>query len=186
MEKQPLAFTRGVSCWSDVQGTSPPCSSFPVPPRPRSLLWFPSVVGGAPSFIVGCPSSFVHCGPPHSSWVVLPLFVIPGHHRVMLWLLAPMIHPASSGLWGWGWVLGRSVVMGWHGGVAAANEINIGTHHPPREQGLAAVVVGGCHCWGPRSVVVTWQPAPVIHPVSSGSQGWGRCWGHFSLLWVPL
>jgi hypothetical protein len=73
MEKQPLAFARGVSCWSDVQGTRPPRSSFPVPPRPRSLSWFPSVVGGAPSFVVGCPSSFVRCGSARRRW--FPSFV---------------------------------------------------------------------------------------------------------------
>jgi hypothetical protein len=133
-------------------------------------------------------------------------------HWVVSWPLAPAIHPVSSGSWGWGWVLGQSVIMGRRGGVAAANEINVSTHHPPREQGLAAVVVGGCHCWGSRSVVVTWSPvirslprlsfvcrggpprsscvvlpsiviggaplAPMIHPASSGLQGWGWVLGH--------
>jgi hypothetical protein len=47
------------------------------------------------------------------------------------WPLAPVIHPMSSGLWGGGQVLGHSVVMGWRGGVAAANEINVSTHPTP-------------------------------------------------------
>jgi hypothetical protein len=51
------------------------------------------------------------------------VFVVPGHHRVVSWPLAP----ASSGSRGWGRVLGCSVVMGQRGGVAAANEINVST-----------------------------------------------------------
>jgi hypothetical protein len=41
-----------------------------------------------------------------------------------------------------------------------------------------------CHlCW-----VVTWLLVPIIHPVSSGSQGWGQVLGHRSIivLWLVI
>jgi hypothetical protein len=137
-----------VSCPPSFVVNGPP--SFVCHGSPHSSCFPPFIVGGSPLFVIGWPPSFVCRGPPYSSCVVLPLFavevpsvfIVPGHHWVMSWLLAPMIHPTSSGSQGWGRVLGHSIIMGQHGGVAAANKINVSTHHPPCEQGLAAVVVG--------------------------------------------
>jgi hypothetical protein len=127
----------------------PPRSSFPIPPRPRSLSWFSSVIGGAPSFVpcwfvvvpfvVDDPhhlfvAPFVCCGgppficrgaPPSFVVVVPPSFIVgcPPSFVLQWWppalpclpcgscwevmqLLAPTIHPASSGLQAWGRVLG--------------------------------------------------------------------------------
>jgi hypothetical protein len=108
--KQPLAFARGVSCWSDIQGACAHQSLFPIPPYPHSLSWFPSVVGGAPSFIISCPSSFVHCGYVHHRWSpVIPLlphlfimevplcslWVVPPHVFVVVPLICQGVVPHS-------------------------------------------------------------------------------------------
>jgi hypothetical protein len=245
MEKQPLTNARGVSCWSDIQGTHAPHSSFPVPPRPRSLSWFPSVIRGAPSFvpclfvvvpfIVGGPcclfvAPFMCCGGPPfvrrggppsfvvvppSFVVVLPSFVVgcPPHSFVgggplrLSWLsplvrsswsplsvvcgapLVPVIHPVSSGSQAWGQVLGCC---------SACSALPCSTCDSPHEQRLVGMVQGlglvfihaglsfalpspasALPC-PPLTVIVpwcvmTWPLAPVIHPVSSGSQWGGRC-----------
>jgi hypothetical protein len=247
MEKQPLTNARGVSCWSDIQGTCASHSLFPVPPCPHSLSWFLSVVGGAPSFVphlfivvpfvvggshrsfvasfmccggppfVRCrgPPSFIMVVPPSFVMVVLPSFVMgcPPHSFVgggllhLSWLsplvhlswsplsimcgalLAPVIHPVSSGLQAWGWVLGCH---------SACSALLCSTCNSPHEQRLVGMVQGlglvFIHAGlsfalpSPASAlpcpaltvivpwcVMMWLLAPMIHPVSSGSQQGGGC-----------
>jgi len=79
-------------------------------------------------------------------------------HRHVMWPLAPAIHPASSGSQGWGWVLGCHLLCGVCCVVFVAW---CSFMHPP--------LPSPHHC-------VTWPLAPMIHPASNGSQGWGRCW----------
>jgi len=81
----------------------------------------------------------------------------PHHRDVVTWPVAPTIHPASSGLQQWGWVLAGG---GWWGVFFVVVRSSTPPFFPP------LVVV---HL---RSVV-TWPLAPVNHPVSSGSQAWG-------------
>jgi hypothetical protein len=120
-----------VSCWSDIQGTHAPHSSFPIPPRPRSLSWFPSVVRGAPSFV--------------PCWFVVVPFIVDGPHRSFVAPfvccggppfirrgLSPLVHssvvapcPPLPSLW---FVLG---------GDAA-----VSTRDPPCEQWLTSVGAG--------------------------------------------
>jgi hypothetical protein len=152
MEKQPLTNARGVSCWSDIQGTCAPCSSFLIPPCPRSLSWFPSVVGGAPSFV---PRSFVVVpfvvgGPCHS--FIAPFMCCGG---------PPFVRrrgPPSFIV-----VVLPSFVMGCppHSFVGGG---------PLRLSWLSPLVRLS---WSPLSVVCGALLVPMIHPASSGSQAWG-------------
>jgi hypothetical protein len=156
MEKQPLVNMRGVSCWSDIQGTCAPCSSFHIPPRPRSLSWFPSVIGGAPLFV---PCSFV-----------VVLFVIDGPHRSFIAPFMccggpPFVHrggPPSFVV-----VVLPSFVVG----CPPRSFVGGG---PLRLSWLSPLV----HLsWSPLSVVCGALLVPAIHPASSGSQAWGQVLG---------
>jgi hypothetical protein len=131
----------------------------------------------------------MHPSPPSPSLPFPPLPV------VVMWPLAPTIHPASSGSQGWGWVLGchlfvcaslPSLPFPPLPSPACCHDVAVSTYDPPHEQWLAGLGVGAglsfVHAFlpslpsPPLPVIVTWLLAPTIHPVSSGLQGWGGCW----------
>jgi hypothetical protein len=72
------------------------------------LLWFPSVIGGAPSFVVSCPSSFIRCGSIHRRWsplfircpvcssLVVPPRLFIGGSPLRLFIVVPLIRHAWS------------------------------------------------------------------------------------------
>jgi hypothetical protein len=105
--------------------------------------------------------------------------ILPSPHRRVMWPLAPTIHPTSSGLQGWGRVLGCCSLHGIHcvAFVRASSppllspscDMAVSTRDPPREQWLAGLgQVLGCTS---SSIL----HGPHFHPASSCSQqqlGW--------------
>jgi hypothetical protein len=93
---------------------------------PPCEQWLADMVAGA---LVGGASfrsfrSFLYIRPLLHSLCGVRSCILPSPHRRVTWLLAPVIHPASSGSQGWGQVLGYVVfarvsspplAVVWHG-----------------------------------------------------------------------
>jgi hypothetical protein len=63
---------------------------------------------------------------------------------------------------------------------SAPHNSHIAPLSPPHEQWFVAVVGGAVvmGCGGAAALVIFIFLPPVIHPMSSGSRGWGKCWCH--------
>jgi hypothetical protein len=116
-----------------------PCSTCDSPHKQRLVGVVPEL-----GLLFDCGVAFVCASPPSPP---LPSSCC----AVVTWLLAPAIH-TSSGLQGWGQVLGchlfmppsppLPIVMPWCGDMA------VSTHNPPHEQWLAGLgQVLGCCLW---------------------------------------
>jgi hypothetical protein len=132
-----------------------PWSPLPAPPIPCEQVLTAAVGDAVPSSLLfGVLSLFVHIQRPCPPSPVChcPCSIVP-----RCWLLAPTIHPMSSGSQGWGQVLGHSLSL--------ALLLPI----PPHEQ-LPVVVEG--------VVVVSWllsHPCHLLSHYPAHGCGWGCC-----------